>query len=702
MVGSALESSGINLKEAQGLAAADLRTEYRTGETDLVTEFYEPCLRQASRYDRAVGYFRSTILLIIGQTLIDFARQGGTMRVVCSPVLTEEDVEALARGYKKRKEIVAELLETELDRLLDVVDTRSRTEALATLVAVGAMELRIAVRPPTHGLYHEKIGVFTDKYGNVVSFKGSSNETWSGWHELGNFESVEVFCSWQGGTEERRVRRHQDYFERLWSGHVPEVEIFDFPRAVKEKLHKVAKPSLEDIILKSLQRKTTRRPLAHQTSALESWKEQGQRGILEHATASGKTFTAILAIREHVAQGGIALVLVPSRLLLKQWAEELRQEIPDGILLLAGAGNNLWRHPNRLRSFSAADQKLGPRVILATMQTACTAAFRERLSGGDHLMVVADEVHQTGSPEHSRLFEIDSGPRLGLSATPYRYGDPQGTRKLFDYFGPVVQPPFTLRDAINCGLLVEYEYFPHPLHLTAEEAELWRQMTGEIAREIAKLPRDEGDNPRLSRKAQLLLIQRSRIAKKAAGKVDLAVRVIEKEYEEGQRFLVYCEDREQLAQILDGLGKVDIKANEYHSAMEGDQAATLDWFNKFGGVLVSIRCLDEGIDIPEISHALILASSQNPRQFIQRRGRVLRRVPGKYMAVIHDAIVVPVNVSDEPEQITLLKSEFARAFEFAQSAINRFAAAELRNIAAELGFDPEQAAEVGMEEDEEE
>ena len=146
---------------------------------------------------------------------------------------------------------------------------------------------------------------------------------------------------------------------------------------------------------------------------------------------------------------------------------------------------------------------------------------------------------------------------------------------------------------------------------------------------------------------------------------------------------------------LEGISPV-----EYHTGMKGDRHATLDWFRKFGGVLLSIKCLDEGVDIPTVSHALILASSQNPRQFIQRRGRVLRKAPGKHLAIIHDAIVVPVSIDDEPEQLSLLKSELLRAVEFSNSALNKSAGAELRQIAREMGFDPEETGDNGIEEEE--
>lgn len=117
---------------------------------------------------------------------------------------------------------------------------------------------------------------------------------------------------------------------------------------------------------------------------------------------------------------------------------------------------------------------------------------------------------------------------------------------------------------------------------------------------------------------------------------------------------------------------------------------------------MSIRCLDEGVDIPNVSHALILASSQNPRQFIQRRGRVLRRAPGKRLATVHDVIVVPVSAENEPEQTSLLRSELLRAIEFADHAINKGAGAELRNIAINMGIAPDSLFNCGLEEDKEE
>jgi superfamily II DNA or RNA helicase len=536
--------------------------------------------------------------------------------------------------------------------------------------------------------------------GNAVSFKGSANETWSGWHLHGNFESIEVFCSWRGGLEETRVQKHEAHFDQLWSGDDPDVEVFPFPAGASDHLKRAALKGLEaveDVPIQTAARRRTALP--HQATALDAWASRNHRGIFEHATGSGKTFTAILAIRDQVSRDLPSLVLVPSKLLLEQWALEIRLEIPNATLLVAGGGHTNWKTPNRIEGMTSPNVASGGRIVLATMPTASGDQFRSRIVQGPHLLLVADEVHQIGSPENSKILSLDTGSRLGLSATPQRYGDPEGTQRLLSYFEGIVPPPITLMDAVRAGRLVPYEYYPHPINLTATEVDDWKNISKEISLEIARQKKDKSGRKPLSDRAKMLLIKRARIAKKASNKIGLATRILREEFRDGQHWLIYCEDSDQLAAVLESLRKAGLAPIEYHSSMMGDRDATMSWFQTFGGPLVSIRCLDEGVDIPAVSHALILASSQNPRQFIQRRGRVLRSAPGKTFAVIHDAIVVPVHVDDEPEQTALLRSELIRAIAFANNALNKMAAAELRTIAADLGFDTAQLGDVGVEEE---
>jgi len=690
----------------------EFKEEYRTGEIDLVKEFYQPCLKNSIRYDRAVGYFRSSVFILIGPDFINFAKQGGKFRLICSPCLTEDDINAIEQGYKLKSESTEEALLRDIDLMLENQAIAKNTEALATLISTGALDIKIVFKPNSQGIYHEKRGIFYDENGDCISIKGSVNETWNGWHERGNHESFDVFCSWLGGRDTRQVDRNIDYFENLWKGNIKGLEVIEFPNVAMEKLKEYSKKSIDDIdpqelvdyfnvvhkeekkeLIEHHDVKNKRIPLPHQLSAIEEWKKQGKRGILEHATGSGKTFTALTALKEHLEPDGVALVLVPDKLLHRQWAEEIKEEIDDIKLLKAGDGHNKWKKDDRLLHFTSSLDGLGKRIVLVTMQTARTEAFLNNLNQGKHLMVVADEVHEIGSRENSKVLAIESGPRLGLSATPKRYGDREGTAKILGYFGQIVEPPYTLVDAINDERLVPYEYYPKAIRLNAEESEHWAEETDKISKEYARSKRDSDGNAVISSFLQNLIIQRSRIAKKAEAKTPLAVSIIKECYQPNESWLIYCEDQYQLREVMDALKEEGYYPLEYHSNMDSNNEAALKYFKDFGSILCSIKCLDQGVDIPKISHAIILASSQNPRQFIQRRGRVLRTCEGKYKAVIYDAIVVPISLELEPSQLSLLKSEFQRSIQFAKTALNSSAANELMYLAIQLDIDPE---EVGL------
>ncbi len=687
------------------LSSLKLKEEYRTGESNLVNDFYIPCMEQSYLYQRSVGYFSSTVFLLIGPEIINFAKSGGKIQLICSPSLSTGDIEALECGYGDSSQWASDEILHTIDTLFSDNSLIKNTEALATLIKLNVIEVKLAFRKNSVGIYHEKLGIFSGN-DEKVSFKGSVNETWSGWHERGNYESLDIFCSWIDGRDERQVSRHTLYFERLWNNKITELEVISFPDVAKSRLEERALNSIEDIDVDSLtdyfsignkyekskssKSQNERKPLPHQLKALEGWEKQGCKGILEHATGSGKTFTALTALKSHLGDDGVAIVIVPDRLLHRQWADEIKQEISDVTILKAGDGHNRWKKGKSLKYFTMPGKGLGRRIVLVTMGTAYKSEFLKSISGGEHIMVVADEVHEIGSRENSKALTISSGKRLGLSATPIRYSDPLGTQKIFNYFGPIVQPPFTLVDAIESGRLVEYEYFPQAIRFTAEESEKWEDATKEISREFARSNRDDNGVPIPSPKLQNMLIQRARIAKKAEAKIPYTVKTVIENYNEGESWLIYCEDQFQLAKVIEALKSKGFSPCEYHTNMEGDSDASLEWFKKFGGIMVSIRCLDQGVDIPKISHAIILASSQNPRQFIQRRGRVLRTCPGKYKAVIHDAVMVPVCLESEPGQLSLLKSELQRSIQFSKTAMNKSGSNKLISIAIELGIDPEE------------
>ncbi|WP_027582033.1 DEAD/DEAH box helicase family protein [Bradyrhizobium sp. Ai1a-2] len=281
------------------LSTIAFKTEYRSLKEAPATQFYRPCLLNAIIYKRAVGYFRSSVFLVIGTSIVEFARRGGKINLICSPELEPDDIDSIAAGYARRSEIIEKRLISDIDRLLAEPSTSYQAQILATLISAGNLDIKLALRADRKGLYHEKIGVFRDGIGNAVSFKGSANETWSAWHLHGNFESIEVFCSWRGGLEEARVRNHEYHIDHLWSGSDSDVEVFPFPSGALDHLKRAALRGLdavEDIPFET----NARSALPHQASALDAWAVHNYRGIFKHATGSGKTFTAILAIREQV------------------------------------------------------------------------------------------------------------------------------------------------------------------------------------------------------------------------------------------------------------------------------------------------------------------------------------------------------------------------------------------------------------------
>ena len=706
------------------LKDGEFRQAYHKPEDDIAGDFYLPAIGASIGYDRAVGFFSSTIFLLAWPSLKAFAAAGGKMRLICSPVLSKSDHEALRQGYSERAEGEAgRFIADSFRQILETDDFVKPATVLASLVAMGVIDCKLAwVGEETGGrpkrLFHDKLGILTDRFGDRVAFKGSMNETWPGLACDGNLESVDVFTSWRDDGERQRVEDEVAYFERIWSNKWPGLTVRPLPDTAREAIVSAADasrwPGYVDEICYDLERAAQwsadswtegkRTPRPHQVAALEAWESRGRRGIFEHATGSGKTYTALCAINDGLRRGEVPLVIVPSEVLLRQWEGELRGTFGEaGLeLMICGGGHGRWRQGGRLRTWTRAGGT-GPRAVLATVQTASTAEFLGWCVSGDHLFMVADEVHRLGAEQARQLLALNTGARLGLSATPKRAGDPEGTAALMEYFEGVVPPPFGLEDAIKAGALTPYAYRVHTIQLESDEREAWVEATDEFRRLYAQSKaRKQEDPDALSGRLKLLLIRRARIVKSARAKVALAADVLAEAYREGQRWIVYCDSQPQLTEVKRSIATVGIgDVYEYHSAMPGDRNRTLQVFRERGGVVVSIRCLDEGVDIPSVSHALILASSRNPREFIQRRGRVLRRFPGKVLAHVHDVVVVPERDGEDAVDGSILKAELARAVEFGSRAINPGAVADLRRLAAAAGFELERLSGFGFETDDE-
>lgn len=675
----------------------DLHPDYRSGRDALLDDFYVPCLQESVFYDRAVGYFSSTLFHVVALAYSDFVKRGGRLRLICSPALAPEDFAAMKDADEVGRYAQA-TVRAELRELLERPEAVPATRLLATLIASDIAEVRIAFADNPSGIFHDKLGVFEDVDGRRVSFVGSANETWRAWGL--NHESFEVFCSWSNESELYRTRNHADAFRRLWRGNEAGVRVEPLERVTHEQLVAIAEDDLDQAILAArlypgyrpaADLSARRTLLEHQTLVLEDWAAKGNRGIVNFATGAGKTLTAIEGARRWIDAGGAAVVMVPGRDLHAQWTREIEQELPGCQLLPAGADSDKGAWVHLLPAFSAPDNSAASRrIVLTTNATFRSHDFQRRLRQGDHLLVVADEMHRAGSRRTLNALEQTScGATLGLSATYFRQFDREGTQRLVDFFGPVLEPVIGLTEALAMGMLVEYDYRLHELLPDDDELQQYEQLSTQIGRLVGQGASIDDPDSRL----QMLLIRRARILKQARGKVALATQILRDEYRAGDRWLVYCDDIGQLNALVQACLESGLPALEFHSEMTSDRGEVLRSLGEHGGVVVAIRCLDEGIDIPVTDHALIIASSTVEREYIQRRGRVLRRSPDKLSAEVHDVLLV------DAQGGALTRSEALRALEFARLSRNPAARERLRALVT-LSSDPIALPQLIDEEDE--
>ena len=283
------------------------------------------------------------------------------------------------------------------------------------------------------------------------------------------------------------------------------------------------------------------------------------------------------------------------------------------------------------------------------------------------------------------IFNINSDLRIGLSATPKRYGDIEGTNKILDYFERIITPAYTLYDAINDEVLTKYYYYPEVISLTTKEQGDWDTLSIKIKQKYAILKASGLSDDEILKDNDIfrLIIHRSKIVKNADSKINAALDILKTNFKKGHRWIIYCDNTSQLNKVFEVLiqNGYEEEVVKYYSNMEGSKSQTLKYFEQFGGIIVSIKCLDEGVDIPSTTHALILASSKNSREFIQRRGRVLRRHPDKHFAYIYDTLVEPLVSDDDSLSVSIINGELVRAIEFGMHAENYSCIAKLKLIA---------------------
>lgn len=697
-----------------------LRTNYSSEADNLYTDFFLPTLSASVSYRRAVGFFSLGVLLNAPAAMSGIVESEGRIELIFGKLVSPEDFEAIREGTAQPWS------DEELPRFETLIAEHPgslleyRIRLLAWLFAAGRLEMKVAVRP--QGMFHQKIGLLEDRLGDVVSFSGSMNETMSALDPRFNSEEITVFRSWTEG-QRAYVENHAASFARLWSGETGSSTIVcGIPEAVAEGLSFVMdrfpeQPTSEHESEKArafIERTidATSRPTVpttvqgrsfamrpHQLDALRAWTENGYNGILELATGAGKTITAIYAATR-TAEGneGIALIVaVPYQDLADQWCAEL------GIFNIRAVrcyGSRaewepvvqayLRRNRGNQREFIAVV------VVNKTLKTAHFQDFAAQLDP-DRLFFIGDECHHHGSEGYTGKLLPGARFRLGLSATPFHYMDEAANQRLKQVYDRSVFQ-YSLADAVADGVLTPYEYVPVPVELTNREAQDYLDLSDQIARAFAAA-QDNPSSPSGER-LKALLMRRARLVGAAENKMVELERLLQVTPVE-KYTLFYCSDGRTLVDDDDeaGDGPDQAEVKQRHAVAQALQRKgvrvspfTSDenrWqrreiLRQFKDgeteAMVAIRCLDEGIDVPACRTAYLIASSRNPRQFIQRRGRILRRAPGKEQAKIYDFVVVMPESHLATEEIAgdFLRNELGRVADFARNSL--FPASSVRPL----------------------
>ena len=703
----------------------DIKKEYRSLLDSVAKDFYIPLLSRAVKYQRAVGFFSSSSLVEISKGISELAKNGGKIQLVASPYLSDEDIEAIKSGYAMRDQVVKEAIRREMTEGKTPFE-KARLNLLANLISDGVLDIKIAFTEDSDrmGMYHEKMGIITDAEGNRVAFAGSMNE--SATAMTLNYETIDVYCSWK--DEEDRVIAKENAFASIWNDTEPNIKIIDFPELKQEIIEKYKRsvpdfeidkkeyaPDIDTVLHTDLGVYTEYGPKFpewfklhdYQAEAITEWQKRNYRGIFDMATGTGKTYTglgALTTLSKNIGHKLAAIIVCPYQHLVEQWVEDILKFNIDPIIGYSDSSQKDW--PKRLKD-AIRDQKLKVRgkeffCFICTNATFSSDYVQTQLAKikSDTLLMV-DEAHNFGAPYLSCLLYDNYKYRLALSATLDRHNDEEGTAKLYDFFGEKCIE-YTLDRAIEEKKLTKYKYYPIVVTLTEEELEAYDNLSYEIGKCIMK---GKNGKMKLSSRGEKLALKRSRIVAGAKNKLTMLEEVIHP-YIHDKHILVYCgatkgleqnqdctdvdsEDIRQIDAVTDLLGnKLGMEVSQFTSKESVEEREVLKREFSAGDtlkVLIAIKCLDEGVNIPKIKTAFILASTTNPKEYIQRRGRVLRLAEGKEYAEIYDFITLPYDTesvtslteAQVKRNSTLVKNELRRAEEFSRIAVNMVESASL-------------------------
>lgn len=707
----------------------EIKSEYRSLIDNVVQDFYIPLLKEADSYKRAVGFFSSTALIEISKGIGSMAERGGHIQIVASPYLSDEDLAAIKNGYEEREKIIEGALLRSLSDEHSDYYSMQRLNLLASLIADGILDIRIAYTENKKeiGMYHEKMGIIEDPEGNRIAFSGSMNESLTAMAV--NYEAIDVFCNWREGSDSDRVMLKSNAFYSIWNDSEPNIKVREFSTISDALIERYRKcpPNfgLDEEQFKRIMhyhrelQKASSKALPvgarvpddvtlfpYQEEAISVWVGENYQGIFDMATGTGKTYTglgAISKLSEDLDDDLAVIIVCPYQHLVEQWVEDIVRFNIKPIIGYSSSAQKDWK--KRL-SKAVLDQKIRKDksffCFVCTNATFTNAYVQEQISKiKSPILLVVDEAHNFGARSYARLLDDRLTYRLALSATLERHRDEEGTELLYNFFGKKCIE-YTLERAIEEDKLTRYKYYPVLVYLNEDELTGYEQLSYEISKCLIK---DKNGRYKLNKRGELLALKRARIVAGAQEKLEALKEQI-KPYAKDNNILVYCGATNVLDKNADvyDIDESEVRQIEAVTRILGNdlgmevarftsqenietRAMIKEQFLKGDRLqaIVAIKCLDEGVNIPGIRTAFILASTTNPKEYIQRRGRVLRKAKNKDIAEIYDFVTLPRPL-DEVSSLTaeqaqrdkaLVKNELARIKEFGRLSENSMISNEL-------------------------
>ncbi len=671
------------------------------GENDIVNDFLIPALKEAIVYKRSVGFFSSSIFELLKIGLKKFVDNNGTIKIICSPELSREDLEGIQLGYALKKAVSYKLFEDDFDKTIEELDDDNLIQ-MVTLISKGQMNVEVVDVKNSNGMYHDKIGILEDVEKNKVLFVGSPNESKNAY--ANNYEKIRVSVSWNK-SDIPRIEDDEGEFEGIWDGTNKYIRHIDYSYIVVNKLKEEAKKRNISLPITEI-KKDPIKLRDYQKKAIDNWISNNYHGFYVMATGTGKTWTAIYSALSVIEQNPIFLVIcAPYKHLVRQWYEDIHQVLRDNETVMVSSENHEWENQLLDAIINAKYREKTSIIAISTIKSFNTSKF-SRIANKSTLdkMLIVDEAHRF----KNRTEDIKDSYKymLGLSATPFgKKGDKEG-QELIEYFGGKVFD-LPLEYAIEHNYLVHYNYYPIYVNATYEEEKEFERYTSLMASCFHNnICIDLEGLARYKR-------SRLRVISMAQEKLDRILWILS-QIKEDDHFIVYCGDgrlfEEQRGEevrhvqfVKDILTNLEYRVNQF-TAEENikERMQIINSFNKgMIDALVAIRCLDEGINIPSIKGALILSSNDDYREFVQRRGRILRSYINEYTgekkesANIYDVIVLP------PSNSNFAQIELRRFYEYARLANNKdLCMQELEGLLDQYNLGIEDIQELEENEDE--